>query len=362
MDQNSSAPAFLRRWSTQERTISASSLAKRAHVAGRSFGRAHLSAILSLLLIFLFARVSNVDAQDKLEKVTLAIPVHALSQLTSYVGVRFGLFREEGLEVQIVQMQTALVGPALISRQLDYSSAADTMMRAATMGLPVKAIAFGLILPALSLNVRPEIKTVMDLKGKTIAVSSKGSTTDIVARDIVRHFGLNPDQDIITMPLGSYTNHLVALRTNAIQGAIFTPPYDVIGEKEGFRVLVWAGDIVKDQLQAGLVTSDDKIRTNPGQVKRMVRGFVKSMVYLRKDKRGVVGLIAKEWKIDPDIAEKSYEVMLRALSPNGSATESAVQNVIQQTLKLAKSQKEVPPSQVTNLTFLREAQRELGAQ
>ena len=357
-----SALAFLGRWFTQKRTISASSLAKRARVAGRSSGRAHLSVILSLFLIFLFACISKVDAQEQLEQVTLAIPVHALSQLTSYVGVRFGLFREEGLDVQIVQMQTALVGPALISRQLDYSSAADTMMRAATMGLPVKAIAFGLILPALSLNVRPEIKTVMDLKGKTIAVSSKGSTTDIVAREIARHFGLNPDQDIITMPLGSYTNHLVALRTNAIQGAIFTPPYDVIGEKEGFRVLVWAGDVVKDQLQAGLVTSEDKIRANPGQVKRMVRGFVKSMVYLRKDKRRVVDLIAKEWKIDPDIAEKSYEVMVRTLSPNGSASESAVQNVIQQTLKLAKSQKEVPLSQVVNLTFLREAQKELGAQ
>ncbi len=356
-----SALAFLRRWSTQKRTIS-SDLAKRAHVSGRSFGRARLLPILSLFFIFLFAFVSNVQPQDKLEKVTIGIPVHALSQLTSYVGVRFGLFREEGLEVQIVQMQTALMGPALISRQLDYSSAADTMMRAATMGLPVKAIAFGLILPALSLNVRPEIKTVTDLKGKSIAVSSKGATTDIVARDIVRHFGLNPDRDIITMPLGSYTNHLVALRTNAIQGAIFTPPYDVIAEKEGFRVIVWAGDVVKDQLQAGLATSEDKIRTNPGQVKRMVRGFVKSMVYLRKEKRRVVDLIAKEWKIDPDIAEKSYDVMLRALSPNGSAPESAVQNVIQQTLKSAKSQKEVLPSQVANLTFLREAQKELGAQ
>ncbi len=309
--------------------------------------------------LFLLHHAFPLPAQEKLERITLAIPVHALSQLPAYVGVRFGLFREEGLDVQIVQMRTALVGPALISRELDYGTAADTMLRAATTGLPVKVIAFGGIRPALSLNVRPEIKTPMDLKGKNIAVSSKGSTTDIVAREIARHFGLNPDRDIITMPLGSQTNNLAGLRSNAVQGAIFTPPYDVIGEREGFRVLAWAGDVVKEQLQAGLATSDDKIRANPAQVKRMVRGFVKSLVYLRKEKGRVVDLISKEWKVDPDIADKSYDVMVRTLSPDGSASDRAVENVIQQTLKATKSQKDVPHSQVVQLSFLQEAQKEL---
>ena len=310
---------------------------------------------------FIFAvlplTTTDVAGQDKTEKVTLAIPVHALSQLPAYVGSRFGLFREEGLDVQIVQIRTALVAPALISRELDYSTA--LLLRVAATGLPIKAIAFGGISPALSLNVRPEIRTVADLKGKNISVSSRGSTTDVVARDIVRHYGLNPDRDIITIPLGSQTNQLAALQNNAVQGAIFTPPYDVIAEKEGFRVLVWAGDIFKDQLQAGLATSDDKIRSNPAQVRRMVRGFVRSLIFLRKEKARVVGLIAREWKIDPDVAEKSYLAMVRTLSTDGSASETAVQDVIQPTLKTIKTQREVPLSQVVNLSFLRDVQKEL---
>ena len=142
--------------------------------------------------------------------------------------------------------------------------------------------------------------------------------------------------------------------------SVATPPYDVIGEKEGFRVLAWAGDVIKEQLQAGLVTSDNKISRNPAQVKRMVRGFVKSLVYLRKEKNRVVEMITKQWKIDPDIAEKSYQVMIKTLSANGSASDSAVENVIQQTLKANKSQKQVPHAQVVNLTFLEEIQRELA--
>ena len=317
----------------------------------------HTGALVAFLsLFFSWPAV----AQEKLERVTLAVPVHALSQLPSYVGARFGLFREERLDVQIVQMRTALVGPALISRELDFGTAADTMLRAATTGLPVKVIAFGGIQAALSLNVRPEIKSVADLKGKLISVSSKGSTTDIVAREIVRHSGLNPDKDIITMPLGTQTNQLAALRANAVQAALFTPPYDAIAEREGFKVIAWAADVVKDQLQAGLVTSDDKIRANPDQVRRMVRGFVKSLIYLRREKGRVVSLISKEWNIEPDIAERSYQSMVRTLSPSGSATMEAVRKVIEQTLATTKQQKEVPLSQVVQLTFLTEAHKELG--
>jgi NitT/TauT family transport system substrate-binding protein len=313
------------------------------------------------LLAFLLILLSHPTlAQERLERVTLAVPVHALSQLPSYVATRFGLFREEGLDVQIIQMRTALVGPALIGRDLDFATAADTMLRAATTGLPVKVIAFGGIKPALALNVRPEIKKIEDLKGKMISVSSRGSTTDIVARDIIRHFGLNPDTDIITMPLGSQTNQLAALKTNAVQASLFTPPFDAIAERDGFRALVWAGDLFKDQLQAGLVTSEQKIRGNPDQVRRMVRGFIKSLAFIQREKSKVAELIASEWKIDPDLAQRSYQRMVKTLSADGSGGDEAVRKVVEQTLAANKQQKQVPLSQVMDLTFLRKAQEELA--
>lgn len=313
-----------------------------------------------IAILFSFAACAIAAAQDRLERVTIGIPVTALSQLPTYAGVRFGLFKEEGLDVQIILMNGRLVAPALLQGDLDYSTLADTMLRAATTGLPVKVLAFGGIRPALALNVRPEIKSGTDLKGKNIAVTSIGTTTDLVAREIVRSFGLHPERDIVTQGLGSQANNQTALRTGAVAAALFTPPYDAIMEREGFRVIAWAGDVIKEQLQAGLVTSDHKIAKNPAQVKRMVRGFVKSLVYLRKEKSRVVELIAKQYNLDGDLAEKSYQVIIKTLSANGSASDAAIENVIQQTLKANKSDKTVTHAQVANLTFLHEAQKELG--
>lgn len=313
-----------------------------------------------MMVLFTITAAGPVPAQDRLERVNIGIPVTALSQLPTYAGVRFGLFKEENLDVQIILMNGRLVAPALLQGDLDYSTLADTMLRAATTGLPVKVLAFGGVRPALALNVRPEIKTGADLRGKSIAVTSIGTTTDLVAREIVRSFGLHPERDIVTQGLGSQANSQTALRTGAVAAALFTPPYDAIMEREGFRVIAWAGDVIKEQLQAGLVTSDNKIAKNAGQVKRMVRGFVKSLAYLRKEKARVVELIGKQYHLDGDLAEKSYQVIVKTLSPNGSASDSAIDNVIQQTLKATKSERIVTHAQVANLNFLHEAQKELG--
>ncbi|HEX9143276.1 MAG TPA: hypothetical protein VGA09_03320, partial [Candidatus Binatia bacterium] len=99
---------------------------------------------------------------------------------------------------------------------------------------------------------------------------------------------------------------------------------------------------------------------DPGQVKRMVRGYVKSLVFLRKEKAKAVDFISREWKLDPEAAERSYQSVLRTLSADGSASDNAITQVIQQTLKATKSQKDIPHSQVVSLLFLREAQKELG--
>jgi hypothetical protein len=91
-----------------------------------------------------------------------------------------------------------------------------------------------------------------------------------------------------------------------------------------------------------------------------VRAFVKSLIFLHKEKAKVAEMIAKEWKIDLDLAQRSYQSIARTLSADGSAGEEPVRRVIEQTLAANKQQKQVGLVQVEDLSFLRRAQEELG--
>ena len=96
---------------------------------------------------------------------------------------------------------------------------------------------------------KPEFKSVKDLKGRTIGVGSYGSTPDIVARMIVKHFGVDPDTEIKVLALGSDAARLAALEEGVVDVIIVAPPVDFEGQKMGFNILSRAGDVFRFPLQ-----------------------------------------------------------------------------------------------------------------
>ena len=105
-------------------------------------------------------------AQAQLERVTLGYPATAMSHFPAFVGREFGQFREEGLDVQLVRVSGNVVVAALLAGELGYTTSADATVRSPVLGMPIKMLAAIGVKPSLSLIVRPEIKTVADLKGK----------------------------------------------------------------------------------------------------------------------------------------------------------------------------------------------------
>jgi len=298
-------------------------------------------------------------AQGQLERVTLGYPATAMSHFPAFVGREFGQFREEGLDVQLVRVSGNVVVAALLAGELGYTTSADATVRSAVLGLPIKMLAAIGVKPSLSLIVRPEIKTVADLKGKAIGISTPGTTTDFTAREIVKHYGLNPDRDITTVGLGDQPQRMAAMQTNAVQGAIVTPPNDLKAEAQGYRLLVFTGDFMEDSLLGVLGTSERRIKERPDQVKRMVRAIVKTLVFIRQQPEQVTSFAQRFWKLDRKQAEKSYELIIKTMSRDGSATDAAMQAALYQAKATSKIQKDIAPAQLVDLSFLREAQQEL---
>ena len=314
-----------------------------------------------ILLISLLAGVSSYGhvANGQTERVTLGYPATAMSHFPVFVGREFGQFRDEGIDVQLVRVAGNVVVAALLSGELGYTTSSDATIRSALQNIPIKMLAAIGVKPSLSLIVRPEITTVADLKGKAIAISAPGTTTDFTAREIVKHYGLNPDRDITTVGLGDQPQRMAAMQANAVAGAIVTPPNDLKAEAQGFRLLVFTGDFMEDSILGVLGTSERRIKERPDQVKRMVRAIVKTLLFIRQQPEQVTSFAQRFWKLDRKQAEKSYELVVKTMSQNGSATDAAMQFAIRQARSGIKTDKEPTPAQAVDFSFLREVQQEL---
>ena len=290
------------------------------------------------------------------DKVRIGIPVVAMSQLPILIAQQKRLFQVEGFDAEAIQIRTALALPALMSGELDFTTSAETTIRAAVSGMPLKAIGFIGIRSSLVLVSQPRINSVTALKGGKIAVSSLRTTTDFVARDILRHYGLNPDKDIVTFPLGSEANKIAAVKSGVVDAAILTLPSDSIAEEQGLRKLVFAGDFIEG-LQSGLATSVKKINENPAMVQRMARVFIRSLEFTRSRRGDAVDFIIKQWQVSRRVAESSYDLMVKTFSPDGEAPEKLVRNLVEEVKRTQKVDRDVPLSDVVDFSFVREARK-----
>ncbi len=311
----------------------------------------------SLIAIGLLAGAAPVQrSSEAAEKIRIGIPVMAMSQLPILLAKEKKLFEAEGLEPEVIQIRTALALPALLGSDLDFTTSAETTIRAAVSGMPLKAIGFTGVRSSLVLVVQPGIQSVAALKGGKIAVSSLRTTTDFVARDIVRYYGLNPDKDIVTMPLGSEANKIAALNGKAVEAAILTLPDDSIAEEQGFKKLVFAGDIVEG-LQSGLACSVKKINENPAQVERMARVLVRSLDLTRTRRGDALDFIAKQWRLSRKVAESSYELMVKTFSSDGEAPERLILDLVEQVRSSQKIERKILLSDVVDFSFVRKARQ-----
>jgi NitT/TauT family transport system substrate-binding protein len=313
----------------------------------------YVKRLVAVLVLFALTAPSHASAQT-LEKVKLSMPTKNLLMWPFIMAQETGIFKEEGLEVELVVLRSDLVPAALGSGELDYSSNAETVLRAAHKGLPVRSLMSIGGRPALSLIVRPEIASGKDLKGKAIAVSAPGTITAQIARAAARSFGLDPDKDITILGVGDQKTRFQTMSAGSAAGAVLDPPIDVMAISQGFKRLAWGRDLLEIP-QLGLATTVKKIAERPDQVQRMVRGTLKGLVYVLKHRNETISSLAKDYKLERPMAEASYEAVLGSFTKDGSISLTSVRNLL-----LTDGKGDLALEKLVETRFLEQAQRELG--
>ncbi len=308
----------------------------------------------TLILVGLLAGRS-----ESADRVRIGVSNYNISNLTVGVAQTREFFKQEGIDTEIVRMNPNVATMALVSGDVDYTTLIGSVIGANLKGAKLKMIACSQDRTPLAFVAKSEIKSVKDLKGKTIAVGSYGSTPDIVARMVVKHFGLDPEADIKVLALGTDAARLAALKEGVVDAIIVAPPVDFEGQKMGFNILSRAGDIFRFPYN-GLGTSVKKISESPDEVKRVLRALIRANRYIRQNKEGTVQVLVNWAKTKPEFAAAAYDSTARVFSLDGTIPEDGLRIVIDNFRRSMNISRQVPLAEVSDSTLLMEVQRELG--
>lgn len=289
------------------------------------------------------------------ERVRVVMPSKSMTYMNFYAGERAGVFRAEGLEATFEVMKPDIGVAAMAAGEIDYMTGIGSILRAAVAGMPVKATMFTMDKVIFFMMAKPEIKTFQDLKGgKNVAVSGVVATDAHGARIMAKANGLNPDKDLVFVAIGDAGDRLAALQGGAIAVAMLSIPFNFKAEELGFRSLGGTHDYMTTPF-AGVGTSDAKLRSNPGQVKRMLRATLKSVDYIkdRGNLERVIAYIMEDFKLDRKTAELSYREIIKAFTKDGTAPDDSVKAEVEFLRAQTKIKGQVPIGQLVDYTLLK---------
>ncbi len=310
--------------------------------------------ILGLLFFLLFCSVHSPAA----ERVRYAYPAKSLNYMPLFLGKEKGIYAAEGIDLQLILVTSRIQVTALTTGDLEFSGAQTQVMSAAAIGFPVKVVGFITIKPSFWLVARPEIRSIADLKGKIIGITAIGSSTDTLARYLVRKHGLVPDKEVALFATGTTSNILAALNGGSVQAGMLSPPFHAMAKLMGFRILAYLGDHVEQSL-SGVGTSEKMLRERSETVKKVLRATLKSLRFIRQNREETVQYIIREWKVDRPLAEELYASMVPAFSADGSMTEKGIRDALEREMGRVEMKDEIPLSRVVDLRLLKEAQKEM---
>jgi NitT/TauT family transport system substrate-binding protein len=312
-----------------------------------------LKLLVGLLTVFLLQ--TSTHAADK---VRISISNLSGQFMTFPLAHKRGFLKEEGIEAEIIRVTGGAGSAALSSGDLDYGTGMS-VGGALTGALPVKVVACFVPAPVFALVARPEVKTVQELKGKTVGISTFGGLSIFGARVIVKHFGLDPDKDIKFVAVGAVEARFIRLTQGLIDATMLAPPLDSEAKKKGFNILARAEDILIFP-ETGLVTGVKKIQEKPDEIKRVIKAGIKANRYIRGNRDGTIQFIIEWLKINKEVATATYEGVSKVYNEDPSVCEKGLRVMIEERKQTLKINRDVPLSEVADLSLIREAQREMG--
>src|SRR6184192_3126633 len=246
--------------------------------------RAFVRTVAILFCLQAAVSLSRVQPAWALEEIIASYAGPTVTFLPAEVARQRGFMREQNLDIKFLLTRSEVDRAALASGNVDYTLRAGSSFVSAARGLPVKIVFLGTMRPFWGLVVRPETKSVSELKGKSLGVPGLLGSQQISAKFILKQHGLDPDRDVIYRVVETGTR-IAAMLSGSIDSSMMDYGEAFRAKKVGLKLLVNAADI-HSLLAGGLAVNIKKLKEQPDQVRRMLKAMSQALKYIQDNPEG----------------------------------------------------------------------------
>ncbi len=293
-------------------------------------------------LVLLLLSTGGQAAAQKLEKMRVGYSAITGSNSALWISKDAGLLAKNGLDVEFIYIESG-------SRTAQAMLAGDLRLGNTGSGPSIQARAKGAdtviilsVMPTLPFQVvsRPEIKKPEDLRGKKLAISVYGSTTDFAARYFLEKIGLKAGKDVAVLQVGGESTRLAALKQGRMDAALLGAPALLIAKQLGLHILADMVDIGFHYDYGSIATTRAFMESNRDAVRRFVRAFIEGVHYFKthpeESKRIMMRYLREQ---DPAVLEETYNYYAQKTSAAPYPTREGIDPVINQVIAASKGEK-----------------------
>jgi ABC-type nitrate/sulfonate/bicarbonate transport system substrate-binding protein len=180
------------------------------------------------------------------------------------------------------------------------------------------------------LIVQPEINSLADIKGKTVAVDAVNTAYAFQLYEMLRQKGINKG-DYEVKSVGGTGQRLEALtKDKTYAAAIMNPPFSIRAEKAGLKVLGTVADAIGAYQGSAAFVLRPWGTANTDALVKYTQAYIEGMRWMLDpaNKAEAVALLADRLKLPADVAGQAFDATLKGFQPDGALDMAGVRNVL----------------------------------
>ena len=316
-----------------------------------------MTVFLSWMILIIAALAPQVAAQKK--DLVGGFSAYSAAFMPAFVADRSGYFSQEGLSVKLIFFQSGVqLAQSLVSgnTQIGMGSAPE-LISAVNAGVQMRAV-WGISnkMPYALIST-PQIRTVGDLKGKKVAVSSRGALSEFLASYVLKHHGLDPQRDVTYLPIGGVPTRFAAVQTGSVDASLISAAHFEKARQSGLNLLFMLEELLPEWPLDIIYVREDFLANRQPDFRAFLRAYRRGVAASKKNPDEAIAALQKSLRFDRAVATEGYHAYVSSLPDDGRIAEKGLELTVDQMFESGTVKKKFSMNELIDYRYIREAQK-----